>query len=197
MTNAKTILVCDDDRLVLLGVTTSLRQAGFRVIEADNGDDAILLARQHVPDLAVLDIRMDGKSGLDVARYLRDFVGTPFIFLSAYSGDEQIRQARAFGALEYLVKPVDPEVLVEVVRRCVGVSAPATVRGPGRSSSDPAQWRSVPIHWVAAGVLMERYSLDLETALRRLKSEADRSGLPIVEIAARLVGVRGASEATG
>ncbi|UCE32431.1 MAG: response regulator, partial [Burkholderiales bacterium] len=73
-----TVLVCDDDRLVLATTVSGLRDAGFDVIEADNGDDAILLARQHRPRLAVLDVRMQGKSGLDVARYLRDHVGTPF-----------------------------------------------------------------------------------------------------------------------
>ena len=58
------ILVVDDDRLVLATVTHGLSQAGYEVIDADNGDDAILLAREHRPDLALLDIRMEGKSGL-------------------------------------------------------------------------------------------------------------------------------------
>ena len=60
------ILVVDDDRLVLATVTHGLAQAGYDVIDADNGDEAILLARQHKPDLALLDIRMEGKSGFDV-----------------------------------------------------------------------------------------------------------------------------------
>ena len=61
------ILVVDDDRLVLATVTHGLAQAGYEVIDADNGDDAILLAREHRPELALLDIRMEGKSGFDVA----------------------------------------------------------------------------------------------------------------------------------
>ncbi|HLL10786.1 MAG TPA: response regulator, partial [Rubrivivax sp.] len=52
------ILVVDDDRLVLATVTHGLSQAGYDVIDADNGDDAILLAREHRPALALLDIRM-------------------------------------------------------------------------------------------------------------------------------------------
>ena len=62
-----TILVVDDDRLVLATLAHGLTQAGYDVIDADNGDDAILLAREHRPDLALLDIRMQGKSGFDVA----------------------------------------------------------------------------------------------------------------------------------
>lgn len=71
----------DDDRLVLATVTHGLARAGYEVIDADNGDDAILLAREHRPDLALLDIRMEGKSGFDVAAYLRASLGTPFMFL--------------------------------------------------------------------------------------------------------------------
>ena len=191
VTKRKTVLVCDDDRLVLLGVTTSLRQGGFDVIEADNGDDAILLARQHLPDLAVLDIRMDGKSGLDVAAYLRDFVGTPFIFLSAYLGEDEIRQAREFGALECLDKPIDPAVLVSVVGRCVGmVDLGGAARPPAKvaTSEQDCQWGSVPAHWVAAGLLMARHGLDLPSAMRRLKQEADVLGVPVMEAARRLIG---------
>ena len=66
-------------------MTHGLAQAGYEVIDADNGDDAILLAREHRPDLALLDIRMEGKSGFDVAEYLRDFCHIPFMFLSAFA----------------------------------------------------------------------------------------------------------------
>ncbi len=54
------ILVVDDDRLVLATLAHGLAQAGHDVIDADNGDDAILLAHEHRPDLALLDIRMEG-----------------------------------------------------------------------------------------------------------------------------------------
>ena len=79
------ILVVDDDRLVLATVTHGLAEAGYEVIDADNGDDAILLAREHRPALALLDIRMEGKSGFDVALTLRDAYGIPFMFLSAFA----------------------------------------------------------------------------------------------------------------
>ena len=65
------ILVVDDDRLVLATLAHGLSQAGYQVIDADNGNDAILLAREHRPDLALLDIRMEGMSGFDVAETLR------------------------------------------------------------------------------------------------------------------------------
>jgi two-component sensor histidine kinase/CheY-like chemotaxis protein len=92
------ILVVDDDRLVLATVVHGLVQAGYEVIDADNGDDAILLAREHRPELALLDIRMEGKSGFDVAEYLRDACRIPFMFLSAFSDEATIAQVQALGA---------------------------------------------------------------------------------------------------
>ena len=96
MTMAKgKILVVDDDRLVLATVTHGLAKAGYEIIDADNGDDAILLARQHRPDLALLDIRMEGMSGFDVAAYLRESLQTPFMFLSAFADVENALVATA------------------------------------------------------------------------------------------------------
>ena len=89
------ILVVDDDRLVLATLTFGLAQAGFEVIDADNGDDAILLAREHRPELALLDIRMEGLSGFDVAAYLRDYLQIPFMFLSAFADEETV--AKVYG----------------------------------------------------------------------------------------------------
>jgi two-component system, response regulator PdtaR len=125
------ILVVDDDRLVLATVVHGLTQAGFEVVDADNGDDAILLARQHRPDLALLDIRMEGKSGFDVAAYLRDASRVPFMFLSAFSDADTVAQADALGAVGYLVKPLDVAQLVPQVQATLArvQSQPARVAG--------------------------------------------------------------------
>ena len=77
MSSSPHVLVVDDDRLVLAILVEGLREAGFEVSEADNGDDAILLARERNPDIALLDMRMNGMSGMDVARYLRQHTDVP------------------------------------------------------------------------------------------------------------------------
>ena len=110
-----TILVVDDNRLVLATLTDGLTQAGYQVVDADNGDDAMLLAREQKPDLALLDIRMEGKSGFDVAQYLRTQCRMPFMFLSAFSDEETVAQVEALGAVAYLVKPLDIRRLVPAV----------------------------------------------------------------------------------
>jgi response regulator NasT len=130
------ILVVDDDRLVLATVTHGLAKAGYEIIDADNGDDAILLARQHRPDLALLDIRMEGMSGFDVAAYLRESLQTPFMFLSAFADDDTVAQVKALGAVAYLVKPLDISQIVPTVEA-------ALVTARARKSTPPAP-ASVP-----------------------------------------------------
>lgn len=120
------ILVVDDDRLVLATVVHGLKHAGFDILDADNGDDAILLARQHRPDLALLDIRMDGMSGYDVAHYLREALQIPFMFLSAFSDEATLARIQALGALALLVKPLDIAQLVPAVASSACTSAPRT-----------------------------------------------------------------------
>jgi response regulator NasT len=132
-----TILVCDDDRLVLATLAHGLKSAGFDVVEADNGDDAILLARERRPDLALLDMRMNGKTGLDVAAYLRDHVGTPFMFLSAFNDERIVRQAVEFGALAYLVKPLDVRQIVPAVEGALARSGVRIRPEPGTVEAAP------------------------------------------------------------
>ena len=127
------ILVVDDDRLVLATVTHGLAKAGYEIIDADNGDDAILLARQHRPDLALLDIRMEGMSGFDVAAYLRESLQTPFMFLSAFADDATVAQVKALGAVAYLVKPLDISQIVPTVE-----AALVTARARKASALTPA-----------------------------------------------------------
>jgi two-component system, response regulator PdtaR len=142
------ILVVDDDRLVLATVTHGLAKAGYEIIDADNGDDAILLARQHRPDLALLDIRMEGMSGFDVAAYLRESLQTPFMFLSAFADDATVAQVKALGAVAYLVKPLDISQIVPTVEAALvtararkasalGPPAPAPHIAPENIRPDP------------------------------------------------------------
>ncbi|HET7773623.1 MAG TPA: response regulator [Burkholderiaceae bacterium] len=179
--SAPTVLVVDDDRLVLATTCSGLRHAGMNVLEADNGDDAILLAREHHPDLALLDIRMNGKDGLSVAAYLREHTGTPFMFLSAFADQELVNRASELGALSYLVKPLDISQVVPAVR--AALSRPKAEAGT-KTTDMPA--RSDAVH-LATGILMERYRLRLADAQERLLRAAERSGKSADDYAASLI----------
>jgi response regulator NasT len=193
------ILVVDDDRLVLATVTHGLAQAGYDVIDADNGDDAILLAREHRPVLALLDIRMEGKSGFDVAETLRDAYGIPFMFLSAFADEPTRRQVEALGALDYLIKPLDVGQIVPAVEAALARVRSGAASGPAPVPSAPAP--SVPAPAAAApagvladpvplavGVLMHRYSLPRDQAWARLQRLAGEQKQGVAAQAERLLG---------
>ena len=197
------ILVVDDDRLVLATVTHGLSQAGYEVIDADNGDDAILLAREHRPELALLDIRMEGKSGFDVAEYLRDVCRIPFMFLSAFADEATIAKVNELGAVAYLVKPLEVGQIVPTVDaafdrlRSGAEPAPLRVHSAARSPTAPPAGmaprevvtESTPLDPVplAVGVLMHRYSLSRRDAALRLQRLATDQDLSPVQQAERLL----------
>jgi DNA-binding response OmpR family regulator len=188
------ILVVDDDRLVLATLAYGLAQAGFEVLDADNGDDAILLAREHRPDLALLDIRMEGLSGFDVAAYLRDHLQIPFMFLSAFADEDTVAKVKALGAVAYLVKPLDIHQIVPAVHAAfahrpppvqdLAPQRPADASPASAPASLPALDQMVAM---AVGVLMHRYSLSRHEALDRLQKLSAAENRDLREQASRLV----------
>ena len=202
-----TILVVDDDRLVLATLAHGLAQAGYDVIDADNGDDAILLAHQHRPELALLDIRMEGKSGFDVAATLRDVYGIPFMFLSAFADEATLATVKSLGALAYLVKPLDVGQIVPAVeavfarlRGTAGVAdadadaAPAAALDAAAVTAVTAATAIAPSPSLladavplAVGVLMHRFSLSRQDALKRLQRLADEQNHSLSAQAERLL----------
>ena len=181
------ILVVDDDRLVLATVSHGLKQAGYEVIDADNGNDAILLAREHKPDLALLDIRMEGMSGFDVAAYLREYLHVPFMFLSAFADEETISQVKALGAVAYLVKPLDiGQILPTVAAAFAKLPALGAAAG-APPAAPPLAATADDLVPMAVGVLMHRYSLQRGMALARLQKLATDEQRSLADQAGRLV----------
>ncbi|HEX4596345.1 MAG TPA: response regulator [Burkholderiaceae bacterium] len=180
------ILVVDDDRLVLATVVAGLRQAGFEVLEADNGDDAILLARNHRPRLAILDMRMQGKSGMDVARYLASNTSTGFIFLSAFGDPSIVDESARLGALGYLVKPIDIRQIVPAVNAALAKldAEPAAAPKVAAAAATAAAGRDEAI---AVGILMERLRIDQNRALHALREQARVEGRTVESLASSMV----------
>ncbi len=179
MDQAPLVMVVDDDRLVLATLCAGLRQAGIEVVEADNGDEAILLARRHKPQLAILDMRMQGKTGMDVARYLAANTHTGFLFLSAFNDSATIEEANRLGALGYLVKPLDVKQIVPAVRAALAQTA--------AGSAPPAAARGQRDEQVAVGILMERLRLDYDRALDALRNQARLEGASVEALSTSMV----------
>lgn len=130
------ILIADDHAVVRAGLRSLLeRQGHFRVVaEAGTGEEAIEAARTHQPDVAVLDIRMPGISGIEACRRIVEHVpGCRVIMLTSYAEDELLMAAIQAGASGYVLKRIGDNELVQAVER--------VSRGEGML--DPAMTASV------------------------------------------------------
>jgi two-component system KDP operon response regulator KdpE len=110
------ILAVDDEAGILRLIKLELSSQGFRVVVANDGEEALRLAEQQRPDIVVLDIVMPDMSGLEVMRRLRERTSVPVILLTAKDHDEDKVRGLEMGADDYLVKPFNPEELSARVR---------------------------------------------------------------------------------
>lgn len=112
----KEILVVDDEPRIAEICRDYLKRAGFDVLTAANGPDALMLARTRRPDLIVLDLGLPGLDGLDVARRVREQSNVPIIMLTARVEEHDKLAGLELGADDYLTKPFSPRELVARVR---------------------------------------------------------------------------------
>jgi DNA-binding response OmpR family regulator len=112
------VLVADDDPDILQLVTFQMERAGYQVVRAADGEEALRLARELEPDLAVLDVMMPKLTGYDVTRKLREEDATrdiPVILLTARVQEADVEEGFEAGADDYLTKPFSPQELLERV----------------------------------------------------------------------------------
>ena len=120
---AKTILAVDDSSSLRQMVAFSLKAAGYQVVEAVDGQDGLDKAKNQVVDLVLTDQnmpRMDGLSLIKLLRGLPAYQKVPILMLTTESSDEMKSKGRAAGANGWLVKPFDPQRLIEVVKKVIG-----------------------------------------------------------------------------
>jgi len=121
--NRKTVLVVDDHRPVRALCRAALEKADFRVLEAENGTEALASVQTERPDAILLDIMMPGISGWEVTAALlaeRSTDQIPIIFISARAEPSDRIRAYELGAQAYVTKPFDPDVLAETVATVLG-----------------------------------------------------------------------------
>ena len=114
----KMVLLVDDDPTHLLMIAKPLKNAGYEVLEARDGVEAIRIARQETPDLMLLDLGLPGQDGFAVMERLKMVSSTakiPVIVVSARDAASVEADFKRSGALAYLVKPVNVKGLVKVV----------------------------------------------------------------------------------
>lgn len=121
----KTILICDDEPHILESVAYVARKEGYHVLTAENGEEAIALARRERPGLVLLDLNMPIKSGYQVCEEIKgdpEMRGTYVILLTAKGQESDRAKGEAAGADEYITKPFSPRKLRQRMTEILGAA---------------------------------------------------------------------------
>ena len=136
-----TILLVDDDQAILDYLKAALRRQEYKILLANNGEQAIETAIEQPPDLVILDLSLPGVGGLQVCRELRTWYSAPILILSGHEEEETMVVALDSGADDYVTKPVRPRELLARIRSLLR-----------RASEQPA---NLPV-WTVGKLEMDR-----------------------------------------
>lgn len=171
-----TVLCVDDEPDLLRDLSEELEEAGYRVLSADSGRAALAQIRRVPPDLILCDISMPGMDGFELLAAVRDLgaglAGIPFVFLTALSDPRDIVAGKRVGADDYLVKPIDYDLLLATVE--ARLRQVQRIRAAGQH--DPAP--------LDPEVLVQR--LALTPAEARVAAGLARGGRTLEQVAADL-----------
>ena len=177
------VLIVDDEPVIRLDLRTMLEAMGHEVVgEADNGVDALQLARTLQPDLVIADLMMPEMDGIELSRRLAKERIAPVLILTAYSEPEMVAGADRSGVLGYLVKPFREADLAPAIQ--VAVSRYRELRALEAQNLNLAQEIQARRRiGRAKRVLMQQLGLSEEEAFRRLQQTAEQTGKPLAEVA--------------
>ena len=180
------ILIVDDDKILTEFLGELLARAGYDTMLAHSADQALALISEREPDLALLDIHMPGMSGLDLAKQLNRNTAVPFMFLSGRGDADAGKQAAAYGAVGFVVKPVDEQHLMPAFE--AGLARADEIRQLRRTeinlNAALAAGRETSL---AVGLLMCKFQTDRNTAFEVLRDHARSSRRKINEVADQLL----------
>jgi response regulator NasT len=186
LTAKRRVLIVDDDPLLLQFLVQVLSHAGYDTVAASSGKEAIGHIEEREPDMALLDITMPGMTGLELAQHLNEKTAVPFMFLSAIGDSDSARQAAAYGAVGYVVKPVDAERLMPAFES--SLARADEIRQLRRTEANLnaalAAGRETSL---AVGLLMGKFQTDRNTAFEVLRDHARSSRRKINEVADQLL----------
>jgi response regulator NasT len=127
------ILVAEDEAIIRLDLVEMLTEAGYTVVaQATNGVEAVALAKEHQPDLAILDVKMPELDGISAAEQIIDIA--PVLMLTAFSQRELVERARDAGAMAYVVKPFSISDLVPAIE--IAISRHQQMKGLSEEVAD-------------------------------------------------------------
>jgi len=186
-TDTLKVLIVEDDTFVGMGLNSQLVKLGHAVVgQAASPPEALTLFRAHSPDLVLLDIRLDGGDGIELAQTLTRHRRVPMIIISAYSDKALIERATAAGVFGYLIKPVSERSLAAQIDVAVQrFSEQEALRGEKEKLSHDLETRKLMDR--AKSILMKRGGLSEDEAHRRLQQESQKRRLPLADICRRVI----------
>jgi len=157
----ESVLIVEDNPIVREVVGKILSIAGYSVLEAETGEQALNICGLSKPDLIILDDRLPGMNGIAVAKSLNKSLRIPFMVLTASSDQQQLKAYIALGASNYIIKPVIPENIVPAVQSAFH---------NGRNINNLVD-KSIQDNYIGRGIasLMLTKQIDENTALAELK----------------------------
>ncbi|MFP4647977.1 MAG: response regulator transcription factor [Halorhodospira sp.] len=120
------ILIVDDETNIVLSLEFLMKQAGYRVRTAEDGEQALQALEEQLPDLVLLDVMMPRKDGFEVCQQIRqnpDWADLPVIMLTAKGRDVEREKGLAMGADDYITKPFSTQEVVETVQSILNSGA--------------------------------------------------------------------------
>lgn len=187
-TKTHSILLVDDDRLILSTVKEGLQHAGFLVNTCESVDEAEVWLSQHQrPDLVLLDMHMPKRTGAELAKQLNEQDHIPFLMLTAYGDEETVDHASSLGAVGYLVKPVSIAQIIPAIQTAIKRADEIRKLRYNQKMLQVALDgdRSVS---VAVGIVMDRHKLDQNDAFELIRKKARSNHLKLIEVAGEIIG---------
>jgi len=168
-----------------------LERAGFEVVaEARDGREAVALAAEHRPDLAVMDVKMPELDGIDAARQMLEQRQIPIVMLTAFSEAALVGRAVDAGVFGYLVKPFRESDLLPAIEAARARHAELqALRDEAGSLRDALEARKLIER--AKGLLMEKDGLSEGEAFARLRGASQQTGRPLRDVAEAILAAFG------
>ena len=182
------VLVAEDGTIVRLDLARMLvERAGFEtVVEARDGEEAVALAREHRPDLAILDVNMPRLDGIEAARRILAERPLPIVMLTAYADEASVTRAVEAGVFAYVVKPFREQDLLPAIRTAQARYEELLELRAGYASVTDALAAQKSVEQARA-LLVRREGLTSAEAFTRLLGASKQSGQPLEVIAGAVV----------
>lgn len=181
------IVIAEDEAIIRLDLRETLEDEGYQVVgDCGRGDEAVELVRIHKPDVAILDIKMPGMSGLEAALLISNEKICPVVMLTAFSQREIIEQARDAGALAYLVKPFQKADLVPAIE--LAIARFGEMRAlTGEVEALGAQLEVRKLVDRAKGILIDKYRMTEDDSFSYIQKMAMSERTRMGDIAGRII----------